>query len=74
MFFCQKDISRRIDEIKAALTAREAGVVVCVCRRGNDSQLAVQKLGPLLEEVEVVDVVGGLNAYAKHVDTSLPIY
>lgn len=53
--------------------------VLVVCRRGNDSQLAVQKLQELLGDrgdatCIVRDVQGGLEAWAETVDPSFPTY
>ncbi|KAH3826865.1 adenylyltransferase and sulfurtransferase MOCS3-like [Dreissena polymorpha] len=49
--------------------------VICVCRRGNDSQLAVRKLQQALEGgVPICDILGGLMSWAKHVDPSFPTY
>lgn len=47
-----------------------------VCRRGNDSQIAVKKLRMMLQDlpVNIRDVSGGLTAWAKQVDTAMPIY
>lgn len=53
------------------------GDVFVVCRRGNDSQLAVQHLAPLFEERGLSaprDIVGGLHAWARNVDREFPIY
>ena len=44
-----------------------------MCRLGNDSQLAVR----LLKErgiVDAKDIVGGLDRWAKDVDSSFPTY
>lgn len=46
--------------------------VVVMCRRGNHSQLAVQRLREA-GAAHVVDVVGGYEAWAKQVDASLPV-
>lgn len=50
--------------------------VVVVCRRGNDSQLAVEKLEEAWKGrgVKVRDVRGGLEAWAKTVDPTFPTY
>lgn len=50
--------------------------VICVCRRGNDSQLAVKKLKTKLQEpdIKVMDIAGGLNAWARQVDPDFPTY
>lgn len=42
-----------------------------MCRRGNHSQLTVQRLREL--GVPAVDVVGGYEAWAAHVDDSMPV-
>ncbi|XRA99496.1 adenylyltransferase and sulfurtransferase MOCS3 [Pycnococcus provasolii] len=47
--------------------------VVCYCRRGNDSQLAVAALRPILG-AHVVDLEGGLNAWRRDVDNTFPLY
>ncbi|XP_063234110.1 adenylyltransferase and sulfurtransferase MOCS3 [Bacillus rossius redtenbacheri] len=50
--------------------------VLVVCRRGNDSQKAVQELRTSLSDlsVSVRDVAGGLQAWAKAVDPHFPVY
>ncbi|KAM7299788.1 putative molybdenum/thiazole biosynthesis cofactor [Ixodes scapularis] len=60
---------------------RESGSkeVLVVCRRGNDSQLAVQKLKKLLGDhgdvtCTVRDIQGGLESWAQTVDPSFPTY
>ena len=59
------------------------GEIVFVCRRGNDSQRAGQRLiNHIIQrktqaettKLAVKDVVGGLVAWARNVDTSFPIY
>lgn len=49
---------------------RDAAVVV-MCRRGNDSMLAAAELRRLGVQ-HVVDLVGGLHAWADSVDASMP--
>lgn len=51
--------------------------VFVVCRRGNDSQLAVRHLAPLFKERGLPtprDIVGGLHAWTRNVDGEFPIY
>ncbi|KAH9499641.1 Molybdenum cofactor synthesis protein 3 [Bulinus truncatus] len=50
--------------------------VVCVCRRGNDSQLAVQQLMKAMGEdrVDLMDIKGGLHSWSKTVDDNFPMY
>jgi adenylyltransferase/sulfurtransferase len=49
-----------------------------VCRRGNDSQLAVDILNKHLNKKEdlkcIKDVIGGLQAWANTVDPTFPSY
>ena len=49
---------------------REEREVIVYCRRGNDSQRAVERLKVLWQEKrdDVKDVVGGIEAWAKEVD------
>jgi len=58
--------------------------VICVCRRGNDSQIAVNKMKVILDQLqgqgkiegqlEVKDILGGLTAWSKNVDAEFPTY
>lgn len=58
------------DELKQEMVKKE---VFVVCRRGNDSQLAVKHLEAAFE-VKSKDLVGGLHAWAKDVDNNFPVY
>ena len=56
---------------------RRIDPVLAVCRRGNNSQLAVERMRALLPPdwpVVVRDIVGGLRAWAAEVDPQFPIY
>lgn len=58
---------------QAGKLASEPASLYVVCRRGNDSQRAVQ----LLTEngfSSVKDIVGGLESWAKNVDPRFPMY
>ena len=53
--------------------------IVIVCRRGNDSQLAVRRLQDLLPDVKnmdekVKDLEGGLQAWHSDIDSTFPNY
>lgn len=64
----QQDLHKQLTDD----TLRE---IIVLCRRGNDSQLAVLKLRELLKEVPIIkDVTGGLRAWASHVDKDFPVY
>lgn len=45
-----------------------------VCRLGNDSQLAVDALRNAGVAGIVMDLVGGLRAWARDVDRDFPVY
>ena len=52
--------------------------IVFVCRRGNDSQRACAAFSQYCDKkglnISVKDVIGGLHAWARHVDKKFPIY
>lgn len=62
----------------AAATAQQQqdgparGVLYVLCRRGNNSQLAVARLRAA-GIVNAVDVVGGIEAWAREVDPRMPV-
>jgi len=83
-----EELDRSQDQIREALESvqptasggkkNEPGkrsLVVC-CRRGNDSQMAVIKLRDTLarDNVEVRDIVGGLNSWGRTVNRKFPVY
>lgn len=47
-----------------------------MCRRGNDSQRAVQFLSEhfLDESLSIKDIVGGIHNWARKIDNTIPIY
>ena len=47
--------------------------IYVVCRRGNDSQRAVSRLREM-GLTNAIDVVGGMEAWAKHIDPTFPLY
>lgn len=49
--------------------------VFVVCRRGNDSQIAVAHLkGKMDNSIEAKDIIGGLHAWHYQCDKMFPIY
>ncbi|XP_058451578.1 adenylyltransferase and sulfurtransferase MOCS3 [Malaya genurostris] len=67
--------NRKTDDILTQ--ASQKLPVYVVCRRGNDSQLAVRHLAPLFQERGLdspKDIVGGLHAWSHNVDHQFPIY
>lgn len=58
------------DELKQQM---ERTPVFVVCRRGNDSQIAVRHLSEKLN-IKSKDLVGGLHAWAREIDNNFPVY
>jgi adenylyltransferase/sulfurtransferase len=50
--------------------------IYVICRLGNDSQIAAEALRSVgSDEVRVVrDIVGGLRAWSREVDSQFPVY
>lgn len=53
--------------------------IIIVCRRGNDSQIAVKRLKELLPDIDnidekVKDLEGGFQAWHSDIDSSFPLY
>ncbi|KAK7103886.1 adenylyltransferase and sulfurtransferase MOCS3-like isoform X2 [Littorina saxatilis] len=72
----KKDPSALVEQIKRQLASSgiplDTSPVVVVCRRGNDSQLAVQLLHD--SNLNIRDIRGGLHAWARDVDSLFPVY
>lgn len=66
-------IRNRIQEIQKQ--HNDASLYV-ICRRGNDSQKAVKSLQETFKEsnIEIKDVIGGIHAWSKKIDSTFPVY
>lgn len=76
----------KLSEIKEKTTEKarlwsdliEKEPIITVCRRGNNSQIAVTKIEEYLQNVgvdkPVIDIIGGVTAWSKDVDPNFPIY
>ncbi|KAJ2320645.1 hypothetical protein IWW51_004586 [Coemansia sp. RSA 2702] len=64
----------RRDELQRALAALDGAPVYAVCRRGNLSQLAVQRIRGELGYAACFDVARGLNGWQAEVDADFPVY
>ena len=62
------------DRLATAVQQAGAESVLVICRRGNDSQEAVELLQPLLPNTPIRDVIGGLTSWSKVIDQDFPIY
>jgi adenylyltransferase and sulfurtransferase len=67
-------LEEKLPALEASLKeAGEGSALVVLCRRGNDSQRAVQ----LLREkgfTSAKDIIGGLQAWGRDVDPDFPVY
>ena len=74
----QKDPSAKVEQIKQFETSSDSQEdpcsIVVVCRRGNDSQLAVQLLQETDSSLNIRDIRGGLHAWARDIDPEFPVY
>lgn len=50
--------------------------VIFLCRRGNDSQIAAQRVLKVVEGSGIVvkDIIGGLHSWAAKIDPEFPVY
>lgn len=74
-----RELRKRLKGVFVVWCARSRidWTVFAVCRRGNNSQLAVERMRALLPAdwpVVVRDIVGGLRAWASEVDPQFPVY
>jgi adenylyltransferase/sulfurtransferase len=65
-------VLKKDEEEKDAASESSAPLYV-VCRRGNDSQRAVQYLHKM-GFTSAKDIVGGLESWAQNVDPNFPTY
>ncbi|KAL5993334.1 Adenylyltransferase and sulfurtransferase MOCS3 [Asimina triloba] len=73
-------LESKLPQIRSALKEEEGGLasgasasLYVICRRGNDSQRAVQYLHKMgLSSAQ--DIIGGLESWAQDVDPSFPTY
>lgn len=65
-----KVIAVPLSQLEEKLSLLPNGRLICVCRRGNDSQRAV-KLLKRHEFLKVQDVKGGLHDYARQYDSTI---
>jgi adenylyltransferase/sulfurtransferase len=64
------ELKQRLNEVQCI--SESVSSIAVICRRGNDSQEAVQFLHS--QGISAVDVVGGLEAWSSHIDPEFPIY
>ncbi|XP_041668762.1 adenylyltransferase and sulfurtransferase MOCS3 [Cheilinus undulatus] len=71
-------LQEKISQLKQQMAGDCQPPVYVICKLGNDSQKAVQVLekmsGSEVDGVAVKDIIGGLMAWAKRIDTTFPQY
>jgi adenylyltransferase/sulfurtransferase len=72
----QDETAERLRRLLDDVNVGDDKEIVVVCRRGNDSQIAVRRFREQLgdRKVRIRDIVGGLHAWAKTVDPTFPVY
>ena len=74
----RRDPAARVEQIKQSEASPDGQdqpcCVVVVCRRGNDSQTAVQLLQEIDANLNIRDIRGGLHAWATDIDPQFPVY
>ena len=66
-----------IEKISDLVEEKQTDQLILVCRRGNDSQMAVKLLEKNLKnnsELVIKDIIGGLQAWADKIDKNFPKY
>ena len=73
--FPLSDLERSIDEIQKLAEEKETSEIVIICRRGNDSQKAVNSLkSKISANLVIKDIIGGLYAWSDQIDSNFPKY
>lgn len=55
--------------------SRDANIpTYIVCRLGNDSQIAAEALRTIRPEGNIQDIIGGLRAWSREIDSNFPMY
>uniref|UniRef100_A0A336M9W7 Adenylyltransferase and sulfurtransferase MOCS3 homolog n=1 Tax=Culicoides sonorensis TaxID=179676 RepID=A0A336M9W7_CULSO len=65
---------RKEENLRKIILTTQKSPIFVVCRRGNDSQLAVQRLKTIFDKMSFKDIVGGLHAWTKNIDSNFPMY
>ena len=66
-----------IEKISDLVEKKQTDQLILVCRRGNDSQMAVKLLEKNLKnnsELVIKDIIGGLQAWSDKIDKNFPKY
>jgi len=66
-----------IEKISDLVEGKQTDQLILVCRRGNDSQMAVKLLEKNLKnysELVIKDIIGGLQAWSDKIDNNFPKY
>lgn len=64
-------------ELIQTMIREEVETIFFVCRRGNDSQLAANRMIGLLtpiSSIRIYDIIGGMHAWTDEVDKTFPKY
>ena len=73
----ENKIKERVSELSRSTSMDTVDIpVVFVCRQGNDSQVVVNERKDFFSKLDMtlLDIKGGLHAWAKHIDPDFPVY
>lgn len=65
---------KKAENLQEIVEKSKKSPIFVVCRRGNDSQLAVKHLAKAFPTLTFQDITGGLHAWTKKVDPQFPMY
>jgi len=68
-----QEFSKHIESIKGLLVPEQERGISVICRRGNQSQRALQELHDL-GVIHAVDVIGGVQSWSTSIDPTFPMY
>ena len=66
-----------IEKLSDFVEKKQTDQLILVCRRGNDSQMAVKLLEKNLKnnsELVIKDIIGGLQSWSDKIDYTFPKY
>jgi adenylyltransferase/sulfurtransferase len=65
--------------VKELVKKNNVSEIYVMCRKGNASQIAVRYLKDHIDElerddIEIKDIIGGIEAWSTEIDQSIPLY
>ena len=73
----EEKIKERVSALSTSTNKDTADIpVVFICRQGNDSQMVVHECKDCFRTMNMtlLDIKGGLHAWARNIDPDFPVY